>query len=125
MLNSKDRHHQQARVLVPRVYNAREVWVTEAVLVEVGNAFNAMNRGTASQLIRQCYQTSKNIRVVSVDTALLDRTLELYGARPDKDRGLTDCISFTVISENSLIDAATADFHFVQAGYRALLLEAV
>jgi hypothetical protein len=27
------------------------------------------------------------------------------------------------MSENSLIDAATADFHFVQAGYRALLLE--
>jgi predicted nucleic acid-binding protein len=61
--------------------------------------------------------------VVSVDTALLGRALELYGARPDKDWGLTDCISFTVMSENSLIDAATADFHFVQAGYRALLLE--
>jgi predicted nucleic acid-binding protein len=94
------------------------------VLVEVGNAFSAMNPGAASQFIRQCYQTP-NIRVVSVDTALLDRALELYGARPEKDWGLTDCISFTVMSENSLIDAATADFHFVQAGYRALLLEAV
>jgi hypothetical protein len=38
LLNSKDRHHQQAKVILPRVYNAREVWVTEAVLVEVGNA---------------------------------------------------------------------------------------
>jgi len=123
LLNSKDRHHQRAKALLPRVYNAREVWVTEAVLVEVGNAFSAMNRGAASQFIRQCYQTP-NIRVVSVDTALLGRALELYGARPDKDWGLTDCISFTVMSENSLIDAATADFHFVQAGYRALLLEA-
>lgn len=44
LLNSKDRHHQQARILLPKVYNAREVWVTEAVLVEVGNAFSAMNR---------------------------------------------------------------------------------
>ena len=90
----------------------------------MGNAFSAMNRGAASQFIRQCYRTP-NIRVVSVDTALLDRALELYGARPDKDWGLTDCISFTVMLENSLIDAATADFHFVQAGYRALLLEVV
>ena len=89
----------------------------------MGNAFSAMNnRGAASQFIRQCYQTS-NIRVISVNTALLGCALELYGARPDKDRGLTDCISFTVMSKNSLIDAATADFHFVQEGYRALLLE--
>jgi predicted nucleic acid-binding protein len=94
------------------------------VLVEVGNAFSAMNRGAASQFIRQCYQTP-NIKVVSVDTALLSRALELYDARPDKDWGLTDCISFMVMSENSLINAATADFHFVQAGYRALLLEVV
>ena len=49
LLNSKDRHHQQAKVLLPRVYNAREVWVTEAVLVEVGNAFSAINYITASQ----------------------------------------------------------------------------
>ena len=82
LLNSKDRHHQRAKALLPRVYNAREVWVTEAVLVEVGNAFSAMNRGAASQFIRQCYQTP-NIRVVNVDTGLLGRALELYGARPD------------------------------------------
>jgi predicted nucleic acid-binding protein len=124
LLNSKDRHHQRAKVLLPRVYNAREVWVTEAVLVEVGNAFSAMNRGAACQFIRQCYQTP-NIKVVSVDTALLSRALELYDARPDKDWGLTDCISFMVMLENSLIDAVMADFHFVQAGYRALLLEVV
>jgi hypothetical protein len=40
-----------------------------------------MNRGAASQFIRQCYQTPN----ISVDTALLGRALELYGARPDKD----------------------------------------
>ncbi len=124
LLNSKDRHHQQARVLLPRVYNAREVWVTEAVLVEVGNAFSAMNRSAASQSIQQCYRTP-NITVVTVDTVLLGRALQLYGARPDKDWGLTDCISFTLMSKNNLIEAATADFHFVQAGYRAFLLEVV
>ncbi len=59
----------------------------------MGNAFSAMNPGAASQFIRQCYQTP-NIRVVSVDTALLDRALELYGARPEKDWGLTDRLYF-------------------------------
>ncbi|MCY7331088.1 MAG: hypothetical protein LH649_00175 [Pseudanabaena sp. CAN_BIN31] len=64
LLNSKDRHHQQARVLLPKVYNAREVWVTQALLVEVGNAFSAMNRSAASQFIQQCYRTP-NITVVT------------------------------------------------------------
>ena len=86
----------------------------------MGSAFSAMNPGAASQFIRQCYQTP-NIRVVSVDTALLDRALELYGARPEKDWGLTDCISFVVMKEQGLIYAVTADIHFVQAGFVALL----
>ncbi len=36
--------------------------------------------------------------------------------------GLTDCVSFVVMQERGLTDAATADEHFTQAGYRALLL---
>jgi predicted nucleic acid-binding protein len=62
------------------------------------------------------------MKVVSVDTSLLNRGLELYQSRPDKDWGLTDCISFVVMREQNLIDALTADRHFVQAGFRALLL---
>lgn len=34
----------------------------------------------------------------------------------------TDCISFVVMREKNLIDALTADRHFIQAGFRALLL---
>ncbi|MCA6602890.1 MAG: type II toxin-antitoxin system VapC family toxin [Pseudanabaena sp.] len=121
LLNSKDRYHQRAKELLPLVYSAREVWVTEAVLVEVGNAFSAMNRQAAFQFIQQCYRTP-NIRVVTVGTELLEKALELYGARPDKGWGLTDCISFVVMDNHNLIAAATADIHFVQAGYRALLI---
>jgi predicted nucleic acid-binding protein len=62
------------------------------------------------------------MKVVSVDTSLLNRGLDLYHSRPDKDWGLTDCISFVVMREQNLIDALTADRHFVQAGFRALLL---
>jgi uncharacterized protein len=54
---------------------------------------------------------------------LLNRALELYSNRQDKTWGLIDCISFVVMSEQSLTDAVTADIHFVQAGFRALLLE--
>ena len=63
------------------------------------------------------------MRVVTVSTQLLATALQLYQTRPDKDWGLIDCISFVVMQEQNLIDAVTADIHFVQAGYRALLRE--
>ncbi|MBN3868893.1 MAG: PIN domain-containing protein [Nostoc sp.] len=122
LLNARDQYHIKARTLLPRVQSAVEVWLTEAVLIEVGNALSAFNRTAAIRFIQQCYQTS-NMCVVSVDTELLNRALQLYQSRLDKTWGLTDCISFIVMQDQGLIIAATADQHFVQAGYRALLLE--
>ncbi len=120
LLNRHDQYHEQAKAFLPRLRNAAEVWVTEAVLLEVGNALSSVNRAAAVQFIEQCYYTV-NIRVVTVDTQLLNRAIQLYQTRPDKTWGLTDCIAFVVMEEQSLMDAVTADKHFVQAGYRALL----
>lgn len=122
LLNRNDQYHQQAKAFLPRLRAASEVWVTEAVLIEVGNALSATNRTAAIQFIEQCYQTS-NIQVVPVDTQLLSRAIQLYQSRPDKTWGLTDCISFIIMQDQGLIDAVTVDRHFIQAGYRALLLE--
>ena len=47
--------------------------------------------------------------------------IALFAARPDKDWSLTDCISFVVMQERSITDALTADHHFEQAGFMALL----
>jgi hypothetical protein len=70
LLNPRDDYHQQAKQLFPRVRVASEIWITEAILVEVGNALSTLNRNGAVQFIQQCYRTD-NINVVSVDTALL------------------------------------------------------
>jgi predicted nucleic acid-binding protein len=123
LLNRRDQYHDQAVEFLPRIQAATEVWTTEAILIEIGNALSATNRTGALGFIEQCYRTA-NIRVISVDTRLLKQALRLYGNRPDKDWGLTDCLSFVVMEENGLTDAVTNDRHFVQAGYRALLFRA-
>ena len=107
---------------LPLVRSAQEVWVTEAILVEVANALSALDRDGVARFIDQCYRT-ENTHVVSVDSALLHRALRLYRERIDKQWGLTDCISFVVMAEQGLMEAVTADHHFVQAGFRALLME--
>jgi uncharacterized protein len=122
LLNPRDKYHRSAKQLFPRIRAATEVWITEAIFAEVGNALSGVNRNGAVQFIQQCYRT-ENIRVVSVDTELLIQALALYRSRPDKTWGLTDCISFVVMQQQNLIDAVTADRHFLQAGFRALMLE--
>jgi len=122
LLNRRDQYHNQAVTFAPHLRTAAEVWVTEAILTEIGNALSAINRPGAARFIRSCYETS-NIHVVTVTTDLLQRGIELYDARPDKGWGLTDCISFVVMQDQRLSDALTADVHFRQAGLRTLLAE--
>ena len=122
ILNPRDPYYRQARPLISRVRNANEVWLTEAILMEVGNALSSYNRGEAAGFIKQCYQT-ENMRVANVTAELFQRGLSLYESRLDKSWGLVDCISFVVMEREGLINAVTADRHFIQAGVRALLLE--
>ncbi|MDW7726818.1 MAG: hypothetical protein SCH70_06830 [Candidatus Methanoperedens sp.] len=54
---------------------------------------------------------------------MLKRALDFYNNRGDKDWGLTDSISFIVMTDQDLKEALTTDEHFQQAGFRALLLD--
>ncbi len=122
LLNRNDQYHSIARLRLSQLRAATEVWTTEAILVEIGNALSTDNREAAAHFIHQCYATP-NTRVISVDTGLLSRALDLYSQRSDKDWGLTDCISFIVMRDQQLLHAMTTDRHFVQAGFRALMCE--
>lgn len=120
LLNARNKYHAAARALLPRVKAAERVWVTEAVFLEVAAALSAVNRAGAAAFIRQCYQTA-NITVVSTDTPLLNRALDLYAARADKTWSLTDCLSFVVMQDEGVTEALTADHHFAQAGFLPLI----
>lgn len=121
LLNPRDNYHNQAKQLFPRIRTAPEIWITEAIFTEVGNALSAFNWSGAVQFIQECDRTD-NIRVVSVNTGLLMQALALYQSRSDKAWRLTDCISFMVMPQQNLTDALTTDRHFIQAGFRALML---
>lgn len=122
LLNPRDQYHPQALELAQRLRAYAEVWTTEAILIEVGNALSAIDRMSAVRFIQRSYRTA-NVHVNPVDTTLLGQAVRLYEARGDKEWGLTDCISFIVMQKRQITDVATADHHFRQAGFRALLLE--
>lgn len=118
--NRNDQHHQRAVRWAPTLDAAAEVWTTEAVLVEIGNALSRTNRAAAVDFINGAYSTA-NVRVVQVDTTLLREALKLYENRADKEWGLTDCISFVVMNAQRLTEALSPDHHFTQAGFEALM----
>jgi uncharacterized protein len=62
-------------------------------------------------------------RFVPLTDTLLQEAMTLYSERGDKNWGLTDCVSFVLMRQEGVTEALTADVHFRQAGFRAMLLE--
>jgi predicted nucleic acid-binding protein len=117
-------HHDRA-VELAEVVEAKGITLvtTAAVLLEIGNALSRHRyRDAAIQLLTSLHADA-TVDIVHFSESLYQRAFQLYQGRRDKEWGLTDCLSFVVMSDRSLNDALTADEHFRQAGFRALLLE--
>lgn len=94
---------------------------TSYVLLETANGLSHhAYRLTAAALISEIRSASE-FRVVPGSEPLMDAGLNLFRSRTDKDWSLTDCISFFVMREQGITEALTADHHFEQAGFKALL----
>lgn len=124
LLNSRDNDHAQAVALQGYLTAGQVRKITsEYVLMELGDGLARLRfRPLAAQLIH-LLQQDKSFEIVPASSALFTKSLALFGQRADKEWGLTDCSSFVIMQEGSLTTALTADHHFQQAGFRALLLE--
>jgi predicted nucleic acid-binding protein len=124
LVNTRDEWHQAALAWERHLAQSHARLVTtEFVLVEIADALAKVRfRSHASRLI-SILRNSPLVDVVPVSSNLFMDALHVYETRTDKDWGLTDCISFIVMGERGLQGSMTADLHFVQAGFRALLRE--
>jgi predicted nucleic acid-binding protein len=97
---------------------------TEYVLVETGGLLlRPTDRPAYVNLVRDL-QSDPSVLIVQASQALFQAGFDLFANRPDKSWSLVDCISFVVMQKRRLKAALTADKHFTQAGFRALLREA-
>ena len=119
-----DQFHGRALRLAEELETARARLVTtRAVLLEIGNALSRQRHRAAAIRLLQALEADPSVEVLSLSEELYARALQLYCSRLDKEWGLIDCASFVVMSERGLTKALTADEHFQQAGFRALLRE--
>jgi hypothetical protein len=98
--------------------------VTEAVCREWLNAMS----GTATRHVAafgyEQLRREPRVELMPHSTETDTEALRLFTARSDKNWSLTDCLSFVVMERRGIREALTADSHFDQAGFRAILCSA-
>ncbi len=119
LINPHDHAHEKAMTFSEN--QDSPLITTPWVLTELADGLSrSSRRETFQRIMKILHSDSENIIVESTQS-LFNAGVELYVDRPDKDWSLTDCISFVVMEQNGLIEALTADHHFEQAGFTALL----
>lgn len=119
LLNPGDIRHQAA---IEYTAASRGRMITTAwVLTELADALaRPQNRAAFLQVLSQL-RADPEITIVPASEAAFDDGVRLFEMRPDKHWTLTDCISFAIMKQEAIGQALTADRHFEQAGFVALL----
>ena len=119
LLNAQDQgYHLKARAANAV---ARPIVTSAWVLIELADHLcDERNRHLYSKVL-QAFQSDPRFEIVPALQSTLDAATDLYQQRPDKAWSLTDCTSFVLMQQRLLTEALTADHHFEQAGFQALL----
>ena len=117
-----DQNHAKALELAEQIESQNICLVTtQAILLEIGNALSKQKYRAAAIQLLESLESDPNVKIVPLTNELYDAAFQLFRSRQDKEWGLVDCISFVVMQSLSITEALTADDHFNQAGFKALL----
>jgi predicted nucleic acid-binding protein len=117
-----DQNHAKAVALAEQIEDENLCLVTtQAILLEIGNALSKQRYRSAAIQLLESLEADPNIEIVPLTNELYNAAFQLFRSRQDKEWGLVDCISFLVMQNRAITEALTADDHFNQAGFRALL----
>lgn len=122
LINLNDNLHGPACKIMLRLRQEKNILVTtEFVFLEVADALCATHLRQQTLTTINSMRQGGLVQVIPLSQTLFEQGLFLYSQRPDKDWGLTDCISFVVMREEGITQAFTSDHHFEQAGFIRLM----
>jgi len=120
--NNRDQLHEKAKSVRQQLAQVNCRFITSRwIIAEFCNAFSAPH--LRSVALQQVDSVSSSLRwkVLDVDDALYQDSLNLYRRMMDKAWGLVDCSSILVCKKYKVSQVFTADHHFEQAGFEILL----
>jgi uncharacterized protein len=122
--NQDDPHHPLAKKLDRKLLRQKATLVLHrGIELEIGDGYAHENRRQYGVELLQKIQEEDRYWLVPITETLIQKARQLYRDRKDKEWGLTDCVSFALMKQEGITEALTADVHFRQAGFTALLLE--
>jgi len=119
LLNPADQWHAHARAFSANPPGP--LVTTEFILTEVGDGLSRPGDRLRFARLLELLRAQPDVEIVPVSHQLFAQGCELHAQRTDKDWSLTDCTSFLVMRAKELEVALTADRHFTQAGFKALM----
>lgn len=93
------------------------------ILLEIGDGYARLGRRSKGIELLARFEQEQGYDVYPLTEDVMRQATTLYRSRGDKEWGLTDCVSFVLMRELQLSHALTADVHFRQAGFVAMLLD--
>ena len=122
LLNVRDSLHATATGIWNDFVSAQTPLVTTSlVLIELGDCLSTSRHRSLAIEMRQQLLRSSQCEIVIATPELESASWNLYSNRPDKDWGMTDCVSMLVAQQCGAVRIFTADHHFEQAGFEILL----
>jgi predicted nucleic acid-binding protein len=119
LINTRDPYHDRAKELA-FLLESRPLLITDAVLLELGNALSKNHREAFVKLV-ETFLGSDQVAIVRLSPSLFDDALALYRSSRDKAWGMVDCLSFVAMRREKVVEVLTSDRHFTQAGFRTLM----
>ena len=120
VLSTRDAAHQRAMELIAST-EVDEIVTTAWVLAELADGMYRCNERDRCASFIQDLRQDERVRLMEATAEVFWRGFDLYRSRNDKEWSLTDCISFTIMTDEAITEALTGDRHFEQAGFAALL----
>ena len=124
LVNADDQWHRKAEIVWAALWESAARLITSSlVVIELADGLSRVHhRGLAIQLV-DALERSERVEIVQVDRQLARLGWQLFRDRADKDWGMTDCVSMSLMTGRRIHSVFTADRHFEQAGFEILLRE--
>jgi uncharacterized protein len=121
--NRADRHHARAKELDRALAGEGAMFLLHwGIVLEIGDGYARSGRREKGVELFDRFENEEGFQIAPLTDSLMAHALTLFRSRADKEWGLTDCVSFALMKSRGVSQALTADVHFRQAGFEAMLL---
>ena len=122
LAHKRDSLHKKAVAVYQKLLDRNSRFITtNAVLLEVGNAFSRSTHKPMAIFLFHLINDSPSWEVPFAGGKWFTDGMELFQKRKEEDWSLTDCIGIVVAEAYAVKSVFTSDRHFEHAGFEILL----